>query len=125
MRKILMFLPLLLAGCAPYTPDPLIILDKDKYVAAVTACTEATKNWKPPGLSGSDIASGAIEGGSDTISYFPINPAIPALGIAGSAGNAAAKDIDVTGHARKNVNRHCVEDKTLMDRSAIMAKTGD
>lgn len=119
--RLAVALCLLLAGCATaYVPVPIEVTDLQRYAADVDLCLAAARAYQPRASVGS-VARGAIEGGSQNLSYAPINPLIPVLGAAGGAAGAGLIGFDITGQVRRNVARHCLEEKTRRDGSAIVA----
>lgn len=125
MRKYLMFLPLLLAGCtAVYVPEPLEIADQAKYAADLAFCQTAGAGHKAK-LDLGAIASGAGTGIANNVSGAAVNPLVPVLGGLGGASNALITSLDIMGHASANVFRHCLEEKTHRDGSAVLANPND
>ena len=120
--KVLVFFPLVfLTGCVGlYTPIPLRITDAAKYQDDVNFCQAAATNWKPDPSIG-EIGYAAADGASGMISYAPINPWIPVLGAVGNAGSTAAAQFNLNGQQKRNVAKHCLQDTTRQDGSAILA----
>ena len=125
MRRAAFAAAVLLVGCAnPYRPDPLVVLNAGKYHEALDLCAGATAKWMPKVAAG-DVAEAGLQGGAGYLAYLPVSPLVTGLGAAGAAGSEGLNGVDPFGHRRKNVEKHCVEDKTLMDGSAIMARPED
>lgn len=121
MRGALLFGLLMLAGCAaPYDPIAIEITDPVAYRRHVDFCLAAAEKFRPR-ISAGSVARGAIEGGSANLSYAPLNPLIPAVGAVGGAAGEAAIGLGITGQSRRNVAKHCLEEKTRRDGSAIVA----
>ena len=128
MRIIVALLPLALCGCSmleqTYTPEPLEITDAKQYASDVSFCQAAAAKTKAH-LDIASIASGAGTGAAQNAVGAAVNPVVPVIGAAGGAGSALVSGLDVLGHAKANVARHCVIDKTRNDRSAIVAQPED
>lgn len=108
---------LLLAACAQYAPQVLGQPDDPlRYTQDVAWCHGAAQAYKPDSRVGA-IVQGGVTGGFGSLSYAPINPLIPLLGAAGGAASAATGN----GQARRNVEKHCLQEKTRRDGSALVA----
>lgn len=114
---------LLLSGCVAnyYVPqtigDPV---DLARFTSDQRLCIAGAMGWRPQ-VSLGDVAQGVLTGGTGSLAYLPINPAIPALGAAGGAIDEASKGFDWSGSRRQNVYRHCLQDMVQIDHSAIIA----
>jgi len=126
MGRLRFFAPatFLLSGCAAPAAYDIDTLGKpaspDQFSADVYFCKTQTMTYTAKPTIGS-VAGAGIQGGSDALSYLPINPAIPALGAAGGAGYEAQKGFDLTGQVHRNVFFNCVRSLTDRDRSAVVA----
>lgn len=126
MGRWLMAVPalLLVAGCATPTLYDIDTLgppaDAPQFAADIIFCRTQTLAYTAKPTAGT-VAGAAIQGGAGALSYFPINPGIPALGAAGGAGYEAQKGFDLTGQVHRTVFFNCVRSLTDRDRSAIVA----
>lgn len=128
MRKLLLPLPLLLAGCAPFTdmlapsyvPKPLHIFDQAQYEADLGECRAAGIAFKPQ-FSVASALSQTVHGATSNTSMIPISPLVPVYGAAGGALGAASDGLDVMSAQHQNVFKHCLRDETRRDGSAIIA----
>lgn len=117
-------LPLALCACAGYAPQPIEVTDGVKYQADLVACSAAAAAYKPK-LDLGSVAAGAGTGAAQNVVGAAVNPVVPVIGAAGGAGSALVTGLDVMGHARANVARHCLIDKLAIDHSAIVARPED
>lgn len=111
---------LCLAGCASYVPQPIEIADQAAYTADVNSCTNAAANYKPQ-LDIGNIGAATITGAASNASNAVINPLVPAIGAAAGAVSSTANAFDVIGQAKRNVAKHCLQEKLHRDRAAIVA----
>lgn len=122
-RGCRLLLVALLSGCAPQTYEIDTLgppASPEQFASDVDFCRTQTAIYVAKPTIGT-VAGAGIQGGSDALSYLPINPAIPALGAAGGAGYEAQKGFDLTGQVHRSVFFNCVHDLTNRDRSAIVA----
>lgn len=113
-------LGLVVAGCSVYVPQPIEISDQKQYAADWNKCQSAATAYKPS-LSLGDVASATVSGGASNAAGAVINPLVPVIGAAGGATSSLASGFNLMGQARKNVARHCLEELTHRDRSAVIA----
>jgi hypothetical protein len=116
---------LFLIGCAaPYEAQPIQIVDKAQYTKDLDFCLASAAAYKSRPSVSAIIYSG-MQGGSGMISYAPINPLIPVLGAAGGALKEGAAQYDLNSQAKMNVAKHCLQDITRRDGSALIANPDD
>lgn len=123
--SLMSVLPVLLAACSTaYEPEPIEIVDQARYAADVAFCKDAGGKHKAK-LNVANIAVSAAQGAGNNASGAILNPLAPVLGAAGGASNSLITGLDVMGHASANVVKHCLEEKTHRDGSALLANPND
>lgn len=120
MRRVILALPLLLAGCASYMPQPIEITDATKYSADVQMCLAAAQNYQPQ-VDFGNIGAATITGAASNASMAVINPLVPVVGAASGLASSSATAFNLMGQAKRNVAKHCVLEATHRDESAIVA----
>lgn len=111
---------LALSGCSTYVPQPIEITDPKQYAVDLGLCIAGAAAYKPT-LSLPSVGYGAVSGGASNAAGAALNPLVPLAGAAGGGLSALSNGLDLMGQARDNVLRHCIEEKTRRDRSAIVA----
>lgn len=129
LLAVLLAVSLPLSSCASmkidYVPQTLgDPANAKQFADDVAFCYAAARAWTPQPVAG-DIAQATADGGAGMISYVPINPLVPALGAAGGAITSAGQGFDVTGHAFRNVEKHCIRERASKDGSALVANPDD
>jgi hypothetical protein len=125
MRKPpVLALLVLTSGCAHWQPQPLEIPKPDIYAADLAFCMGAAANYKAP-FDLSEIFYGGVSGGAQNLTGAAVSPLVPIIGMAGGATSSLTTGIDAFGHAKDNVLRHCMIDRTRIDGSALIADPSD
>ncbi|WP_298800081.1 hypothetical protein [uncultured Devosia sp.] len=115
----------MLCGCAqPYVAMPIEITDRDQFQADLNECAQAAASYQPH-VSATAVALGAVGGGVNNLVGGVVNPLVPVIGAAGGAGAALAQGLGVMSQSKRNVAKHCMQDKTSRDHSAVLANPDD
>lgn len=121
MKKLSPFVFVGLLGCTQtYVPAALSIDNQELYQQDVLFCQTASQKYSPS-FDGNSVILGFVQGGAQNISISVLNPVMTLVGAGGGAVSSGAQTIDLFGQAKTNVFKNCLHDKTLMDKSALMA----
>ena len=111
-----------LSGCASYTPQTVNApINPLQYGLDVGFCRTGSAAYSPP-LDTGDIIAGTVKGAAtNAVGGVVGGPLVVGVGAAGGGTAALADVLDLMGSARANVFRHCLEEMTRRDGSAIVA----
>ena len=104
-----------------YTPVTLQISDDKQYKDDVSFCQTATATYNPS-FDGNSVLFGFAKGVGNNAGYAVISPLATAAGGAGGAVSSGADSLNIFGQAKTNVFKNCVYDKTMQDKSALLAR---
>lgn len=111
----------MLLGCTQtYTPVVLQLNDPKVYSEDVLFCQTVSAKYSPQ-FDGNSVVVGFIQGGAQSASAAVMNPLMTLAGAGGGAVSSGAQSFDLFGQAQMNVFKNCLHDKTLEDKSALMA----
>jgi hypothetical protein len=119
--------PMSLIAASPYVPIPLKVFNQAQYDSDRTFCTDTTTlALYQPHLSIGDVGYGTLSGGAQNAAGGVIGGGlVTAAGAAGGGVSALVTGLDAFGKAKPNISRHCMNDLTQLDHSAIMARPED
>lgn len=95
-------------------------MDDLKYSFDVSFCQTVSQKYSPD-FDGNSVILGFIQGGAQNAASAVINPLGTLAGAGGGAASSGAQSIDLFGQAQANVFKNCLYDKTMQDKSAILA----
>lgn len=91
-----------------------------EYSFDVSFCQGMSQKYSPD-FDSNSVVLGFIQGGAQNAASAVINPLGTLAGAGGGAASSGAQSLDVFGQARANVFKNCLHDKTMQDKSAILA----
>ena len=122
---IILALPLILMGCAiPYVPVPIEVTNEAAFKIDVAECLAAGDAYASK-LDVMDIGASAVTGATRNAAGAAVSPLMPLIGAAGDTTTQLITGLNIMGHASANVARHCLDEKTHRDGSAIIANPND
>lgn len=120
--RLLWMAPIMLSACASYTPQTVgPPTDPSRYAADVRFCASGAAGYRA-GLNTGSIVAGTVKGAAqNAVGGVVGGPLVVGVGAAGGGAAALSDGLDLMGQASANVFRHCLEDLTNRDGSAVVA----